>query len=79
MIKKIINYIKDNKFKIIYINNSVDIVNYDNILEVKDDVVTIVKEDKMIFIRGNNLKLNKLLDNEILITGVILKIELQVI
>ena len=76
MIKKIINYIKDNKFKIIYINNSVDIVNYDNILEVKDDVVTIVKEDKMIFIRGNNLKLNKLLDNEILITGVILKIEL---
>ena len=76
MIEKIVNYIKDSKFKIIYVNNSVDIVNYDKILEVKDDAVTLSKEDKLLFIRGKNLKVNKLMDQEILITGVILNIEL---
>lgn len=76
MIEKIVNYIKDSKFKIVYINNSVDIVNYDKILEVKDDAVTLSKEDKLLFIRGKNLKINKLMDQEILITGVILNIEL---
>ena len=76
MIKKIINYIKDSDFKIVYVNNSVNIVNYDSILEVRDELVTLEKEKKLIFIKGNNLKIDKLLDNEILITGVILKIEL---
>ena len=78
MIKRIISYIKDNKFKINYINNSVNVVNYDKILEVTDEVITIIKENKIILIRGNNLKISKLLDNEILITGLINKIELGV-
>lgn len=76
MIKKIINYIRDDQFKIIYLNNSVNIINYDKILEVKEELVTLIKEDKLILIRGNDLKLDKLLDNEILITGCILSIEL---
>ena len=78
MIKRIISYIKDNKLKINYINNSVNGVNYDKILEVTDEVITIIKENKIILIRGNNLKISKLLDNEILITGLINKIELGV-
>lgn len=76
MINKIINYIKDENFKIIYANNSVDVMNYDTLLEVKSDVVTLTKEDKLLFIRGKDLKLDKLLDNEIIITGLILTIEL---
>ena len=76
MIKKIINYIKDDKFRINYVNNSVNIVNYDKILEVEDNTVTLVKENKVILVRGKNLKLDKLLDNEVLITGTILSIEL---
>ena len=76
MIRKTIDYIKDESFKIIYINNSLDIINYDNILEVKEDVVTISKNDKLVLIKGNNLKLNKLLDNEILITGIVKEIDL---
>ena len=44
--------------------------------EVKSDVVTLTKEDKLLFIRGKDLKLDKLLDNEIIITGLILTIEL---
>ena len=76
MINKIINYIKDDELKINYSNNKVNIVNYEKILEVKNDVVTLIKSNKVINVRGNDLKLNKLLDNEILITGIITKIEL---
>lgn len=76
MINRIVNYIKDNNFKIYYVNNSVNIVNYDKILDINDTVITVVKENKMIFIKGNELRLTKLLDNEVLITGLINKIEL---
>ena len=76
MINKIINYIKDDKLKIYYSNNSVNIINYDKILEIKDTVINIINNNKLITISGHDLKLNKLLDNEILITGIINKIEL---
>ncbi len=76
MIKKIIDYIKDNKFKINYVNNSVNVVNYDKILEVENNLITIIKEIKIILIEGKDLKLTKLMDNEVLITGIINKIEM---
>lgn len=76
MIKKIVSYIKDNTLKIKYFNNSVNVDNYDKILEIKSDVITIIKDQKIILIKGEDLKLTKLLDNEILITGIIKKIEL---
>ena len=71
MIKKIVHYIKDDDFKIRYFNNKVNIVNYEKILEIKDDMITLSKDNKLILIKGEDLKLTKLLDNEILITGVI--------
>ena len=76
MIKKIMEYIKDNNLKIIYCNNSVNVVNYEKILEIKDNIITLINNNKIINIRGSNLKLNKLLEGEILITGIINKIEL---
>ena len=76
MIEKLVNYVKDNDLKIKYSNNNLNIDNYDKILEVKSDVITISKNNSFIFIRGDNLKLSKLLDDEVLITGTIKKIEL---
>ena len=76
MINRLVNYIKDNNFKISYVNDSVNIVNYDKIIEIENTVITITKEDKIIFIKGSDLRLNKLLDNEVVITGNINKIEL---
>ena len=55
MISKIVDYIKDDKLKIRYIDNSVNIVNYDNILEIKDNMVTVIKDKKIIIIKGNDL------------------------
>ena len=54
----------------------VNIINYDNILEIKEDIITIKYNNKIILIKGHDLKLNKLLDDELLITGIITKIEL---
>ena len=76
MIKKIINYIKDPYLKITYYENQVNVLNYDKVLEIKDDIIRIIKNNKIIFIYGIDLKLNKLLDNELLITGEIKKIEM---
>ena len=76
MIDKLVNYIKDDSLKIKYVNNTINVVNYDSVLEVKEDVITIIKDKKVIVIQGSDLKLNKLLDNEVLITGIINKIEL---
>lgn len=76
MINRVINYIKDNSFKIIYINNQVNVINYDKILELKEDSITFISESKVIIIKGNDLKLTKLLDNEVLIEGYINKIEM---
>ena len=75
-IRKIVNYIKDNNFKIIYINNSINIINYDSVLEVKENIVSLKKEDKIIHIKGEDLRLNKLLEKEILVTGMIKIIEM---
>ncbi len=77
MIKDIINYIKDDKFKIIFTNNSLDIINYDKLLEVKDTVVTIEKENNVILIKGDNLRIDKLQDDELLIIGYIKNINLS--
>lgn len=76
MIEKIVHYVKNNKLKITYVNNSLNINNYDKILEVKNDIITLTKDNKCLLIRGEDLKLSKLLEHEILITGKILKIEL---
>jgi len=76
MIKKLVNYIKNDELKIICTNMSVNIINYDVIMDVEDTYVRLLHNNKQLLIKGNNLKLNKLLDREILITGNINKIEL---
>lgn len=75
-IRKIVNYIKDSNFKIIYLNNSINVINYDSVLEVKENIVSLKKEDKIIHIKGEDLRLNKLLEKEILVTGMIKIIEM---
>lgn len=69
------NYILEKDFKIILSNNYIDIINYLDIISIDDKNITI-KSDKNISIKGNNLFVSKLLDNEILIIGDIEKIEL---
>ena len=67
------NYIGENKFRLIVYKNKVNIVNYDSIKEIGATRISI-NADKNISVEGMNLKLEKLLNKEVLITGDIEKI-----
>ena len=67
--KNIREYIKDNNFKITIKKNMIDIENYTDIGSIFDNEIIIYLQDKTVKIKGNKLKITKLLNNEILILG----------
>ena len=71
MIKKIKNYLVDDKFTINIIDDKINIVNYTDIISIENERISVSNNDKIIVIKGKNLTLNKLLEKEILITGII--------
>ena len=73
---RISEFINSNKLKINYVNDKLNIVNFNEILLLSDEKIILSKENKIITIKGNNLTLLKLLDNEILIDGCIKIIEM---
>lgn len=75
MIEKLRNYIKDNEFRLTLLEKKVHVINYSEILSLDSKRISIQTNDNMYVIKGNNLVLNRLLDNEVLIDGVILSIE----
>lgn len=75
MLAKIRNYIMDEEFKITVFENKIDIENYVEIDHFDDKKITINYEKGKVIINGNELVIEKLLDDEILISGLIVKIE----
>lgn len=75
MLKKINNYINDNNFKLSLYNNKLNIVNYKKLLSLEENYISILLEKKKLIIKGSNLFLIKILDNELLIKGNIKSIE----
>ena len=71
------NFINDTSFQIIYRNNELDIINYKNINYMEEDKISINYNNSRLLIKGNNLRVRKLLDNEILIIGDIKKVEFE--
>ena len=67
------NFIGENKFRLIIYNDKLNVVNYDSIEEIGATKISI-KSYKDITVEGKNLKLSKLLNKEILVTGDIEKI-----
>ena len=70
------NLINENEFKIIIDNNYIDIINFSKIINITDNLVKI-KQNKIINIYGKNLRVSKMLDDELLIMGNINKIEIE--
>ena len=77
MLKDLREYILENEFKITILKNKINIVNYDRIINLTDDEVSLLSDNIKVKIYGNNLLLNKLLDREILLTGKISKVEFK--
>ena len=69
LIRKIDNYINDKNIKIISSNNYVNITNYTKILDFDSNNIDIELSNYNLLIKGNNLVINKMYDNELLIKG----------
>ena len=75
MFKDLKEYIGEFVFKITILKDKINIINYDRIINLTDNEVSLIAEHAKIRIYGNNLMLNKLLDREILLTGKVSKVE----
>lgn len=65
----VIHYINDDDFKIVYTNNMLNIVNYKKINYMEDNKISLSTIDFKVNILGSDLRVKKLLDNEIAIVG----------
>lgn len=75
--KGIRSYILEDEFKITYVDNKVNVLNYDSIGHFDDNKVIINYENKTVIIKGKSLVVSKLMNDEILIEGNIINIEFR--
>jgi len=73
-IREFIDY---NEFKLTFLKDRINVVNYSELLQISNKEMILRNKDSKIFIKGNDLVLSKLLDDEILITGLINSIEVR--
>lgn len=77
MFDKLREYIKDDEFRLTVFEDRVYAINYEKILSLEDERISIKAKKFRIIIKGKNLTLKKLLDNEILISGEVINIEVS--
>ncbi len=75
MLKNIIRYVKNDDFYINIWKNRINIVNFKEIVVLEENKIVILSPYNKVIIKGSNLSINKLLDSEILITGIFTLIE----
>lgn len=77
MIKKIVNYIKDDNFQFKYIDGCINIVNYLEIKTLSDTLISLIdKNNHLLIIKGERLILKRMVSDEVLIKGNIKSIEM---
>lgn len=77
MFNKIKEYINDNEFRVTIFKDRIYIVNYLQILGLEEERISLLIPDGRLIIKGLKLHLNKLLDNELLISGKVLLVEVE--
>ena len=71
------NYILENKFKVTILDKQVNIVNYQEIDSFDESKIIVRYKKGAVIICGAELSISKLLDDELLIVGNILKVEFR--
>ena len=72
---RISHFINDTSFQMVFINNELDIINYSTINYMEDSKISLNYYNKKLLIKGENLRVKKLLESEIMIGGNIQSIE----
>lgn len=73
----IMRYINDTDFQIVYIKKELNIINYTKINYMGDSKISLNYSNGTVIIKGENLRVKKLLDNEIIIGGSFSAIEFR--
>ncbi len=76
MFRDLTSIIHDNTFRITLLNNLMNINNYEDILIFEDDQILIRTTNKMIKVKGKNLSITRLENNEVQIEGTIITIDM---
>lgn len=77
MLRNLREYIAPDELKITITMDKVNILNYDRLRDITDKEISFSKNNKKVKVVGKDLKLNKLLDQEVLIIGNIKKVEID--
>lgn len=70
-------YLKEDEFRINILKNKVNVVSYESIGHFDSNKVMIRYIDGTLIINGENLVVSKLLNDEVLVMGVIKSVELR--
>ena len=62
-------YLRNDCYNINISNNIIYFLNYDKVIEINDDIIMIKFKDFVLTVKGNDFKIVKMLDNELLING----------
>ena len=65
------NYLDDREYKVIIKENEINIINYDEIIDFTLNKISVRHKDKLITIEGSGLIIVKMVNDEVLITGMI--------
>ena len=74
---RLLDYIQDNASRITYLKSRLDVVNYTKINYLEDRKISVSYTEGIVVIKGQNLRIQKLLDDEILVVGKIENIEFK--
>lgn len=75
-LETITNYLNPKNYTLSISENNLYINNYNKIEEITDEKLTIIIKNKKFKISGNNFKVKKMIDEEILLNGQTNKIEI---
>lgn len=77
LINKLEKFLEDENYKIIIKERQVNILNFKEILDFSSNQISLRCKSQIINIEGKNMVITKMLDEEILITGIILNIRIN--
>lgn len=77
LISKLDRYLEDKKYQIIIKENQVNIINFQEIIDFSISKISLRCDNKIVNIEGKNLIISKMLDNEVLIIGIIFNVRIN--
>ena len=77
MFNRVRQFINDQEFRLTIFEDRIHVVNYLKIISLEDERISFLTQKGRLIIKGEKLCLNKLLDDEVLISGKVVSIEVD--